>query len=107
MTATQRQCASEVLFIDYMSSEESDYDEIEDPITGEKQRKLARYHKKRLPWERSSLKNLKQKLDRAYHDSLSLHARAMSKAREVHGVSTRPAPEGPAWAVRQIDTVYS
>ena len=39
MSATQRQYASEVLYMDYMSSEESDNEETEDPITGERERK--------------------------------------------------------------------
>ena len=43
MSATQRQYASEVLYMDYMSSEDSDYEEIEDPITEERERKLACY----------------------------------------------------------------
>ena len=91
--------------MDYMSSEESDYEETEDPITGDKERKLARYLTKKLPWEKTSLTNLKLKLDRAYHNSLTSHARAMSKPRQVSGVSTRPTPEGPSWAVRQVDTL--
>ena len=43
----------------------------------------------------------KLRLDRAYHNSLSSHARAMSRPRQVGGLSTRPAPEGPSWAVKQ------
>ena len=101
MSATQRQYASEVLYMDYMSSEESDYEETEDPITGESERKLARYLTKKLPWEKTSLTSLKSRLDRAYHNSLSSHARAMSKPRQVGGLLARPAPEGPSWAVRQ------
>ena len=103
LTATQRQYASEVLYMDYMSSEDSDYEETEDPITGEIERKLACYITKKLPWEKSSLTNLKYKLDRAYHNSLSSHARAMSKPRLVGGLSARPAPEGPSWAPRKPD----
>ncbi|KAK2574001.1 hypothetical protein P5673_000115 [Acropora cervicornis] len=103
MSATQRQYASEVLYMDYMSSEDSDYEEIEDPITEERERKLACYITKKLPWEKTSLTSLKSRLDRAYHNSLSSHARAMSKPRKVGGLSTRPAPEGPSWAVRQPD----
>ena len=103
LTATQRQYASEVLYMDYMSSEDSDYEETEDPITGEIERKLACYITKKLLWEKSSLTNLKYKLDRAYHNSLSSHVRAMSKPRQVGGLSARPAPEGPSWAVRKPD----
>ena len=103
MSATQRQYASEVLYVDYMSSEESDYEETEDPITGERERKLACYVTKKLPWEKTSLTSLKSRLDCAYHNSLSSHARAMSKPRQVGGYSGSPAPEGPSWAVRQPD----
>ena len=95
MSATQRQYASEVLYIDYMSSEDSDYEEIEDPITGERERKLACYVPKKLPWEKTNLTSLKSRLDRACHNSLSLHARAMSKPRQVGGLSARPAPKRP------------
>ena len=101
MSATQRQYASEVLYMDYMSSEDSDYEETEDPITGETERKLACYLTKKLPWEKISLTSLKLRLDRAYHNSLSSHARAMSRPRQVGGLSTRLAPEGPSWAVKQ------
>ena len=103
MSPTQRQYASEVLYMDYMSSEESDYEETEDPITGERERKLACYLTKKLPWEKTSLTSLKSRLDRAYHNSLSSHARSMSKPRQVCGYSARVAPEGPSWAVRQPD----
>lgn len=88
MSATQRQYASEVLYMDYMSSEDSDYEEIEDRITEERERKLACYITKKLPWEKTSLTILKSRLDRAYHNSLSSHARAMSKPRKVGGLST-------------------
>ena len=92
----------EVLYLHYMSSEESDYEEEEDFITGEKDLKLSRYLTKQLPWERTALRNIKSKLDRAYRSSLTPHARAMAKPREVGGVSTRPTPDGPSWAVRQL-----
>ena len=90
----------EILFIDYMSSEESDYEEQEDPITGEKHRALVGYLTKKLPWERTMLVNVKTKLDRAHRNTLTPHARQMAKARHVGGVSERPAPEGPSCAVR-------
>ena len=103
MSATQRQYASEVLYKDYMSSEDSDYEETEDPSNEERERKLACYITKKLPWEKTSLTSLKSRLDRAYHNSLSSHARAMLKPIKVGGLSTRPAPEGPSWAVREPD----
>ena len=86
-----------------MSSEDSDYEETEEPITGESERKLACYIIKMLPWKKTSLTSLKLRLDHAYHNSLSLHARAMSKPRQGGGYLARPAPEGPFWAVRQAD----
>ena len=45
-----------------MSSEESDYKEQEDFITGEKEKKPAGYVTKRLSWERTSLTNAKARL---------------------------------------------
>ena len=65
MSATQRQYASEVLYMDYMSSEDSDYEGTEDPITGESERKLACYITKKLSWEKTSLTSLKSRLDHA------------------------------------------
>ena len=103
MSATQRQCSSEVLYVDYMSNEDSDYEETEDSITGESERKLACYRTKKLPWEKTSLTSPKSRLDHAYQNSLSSHARAMSKLRQVGGYSAIPAPEGPSWAVMQPD----
>ena len=43
MSPKERQFMKEVLYLDYMSSEESDYEEEEDFITGEKDLKLSRY----------------------------------------------------------------
>ena len=103
MTPKEKQYYSEILYIDYMSSEESDYEEQEDFITGEKEKKLARYVTKKLSWERTSLTNAKARLDRTYKNNLTPHARAMAKPRSVGGMSERPAPAGPLWAVRQIN----
>ena len=69
----------DVLCLDYMSCEESDYEEEEDFITGEKELKLSRYLTKQLPWERTALRNIKSKLDHPYRSSLTPHARAMAK----------------------------
>ena len=41
MTPRERQCTSEILYVDYMSSEESEYEDHEDFVTGEKQKKLT------------------------------------------------------------------
>ena len=51
--------------MEYMSSEESAYEDEEDPITGEVTQKLKGYLTKKLSWERTALTNLKSKLDRA------------------------------------------
>ena len=104
LSAKERMYCEEILFIDYMSSEESDYEEQEDPITGEKHRALVGYLTKKLPWERTMLVNVKTKLDRAHRNTLTPHARQMAKSRQVGGVSERPAPEGPSWAVRLPQT---
>ena len=103
MTPKEKQYYSEILHIDYMSSEESDYEEQEYFITGEKEKKLARYVTKKLSWERTSLTNAKARLDRTYKNNLTPHAKAMAKPRNVGGMSERPAPAGPLWAVRQIN----
>ena len=87
MTPKEKQYYSEILYIDYMSSKESDYEEQEDFITGEKEKKLARYVTKKLSWERTSLTNAKARLDRTYKNNLTPHARAMAKPRSVGGMS--------------------
>ena len=100
MTPKEKQWYSEIFYIDYMSSEESDYKEQEDFITGEKEKKLAGYVTKRLSWERMSLTNAKARLGE--QNNLTSHARAMAKPRSVGGMLERPAPAGPLWAVRQV-----
>ena len=84
-----------------MSSEESEYEDQEDIITGEKERKLVGHAKRKFSWERTTLTSIKAKLDKAHHNNLTPHARAMAKPRHSGGMSDRPAPAGPAWAVRQ------
>ena len=101
MSPKEKQLVPDVLFVEYMSSEESSYEEEEDFITGETTRKLSGYITKKLPWERTSLTSLKAKLDKAHHKGLTPHARAMAKPRHEGGLSERPAPDGPSWAVRQ------
>ena len=90
-----------MLYIEYMSSEESAYEDEEDPITGEVTQKLKGYITKKLSWERTALTNLKSKLDRAHYRSLTCHAKALAKPRFEGDISKRPAPDGPSWAVRQ------
>ena len=80
-----------------MSSEESEYEDQEDSITGEKGRKLVAYAKRKFSWERSNLSTIKAKLDKVHNNNLTLHARAIAKPRYSGGVSSRPAPNGPAF----------
>ena len=87
--------------MDYMSSEESEYEDQEDSMTGEKERKLVAYAKRKFSWERTNLTSIKAKLDKVHNNNLTPHARAMAKPRHSGGMSSRPAPNGPAWAVRQ------
>ena len=91
----------EILYTDYMSSEESECKDQENAITGKKERKLVGYAKRKFSWERTSLTSIKAKLDKAHHNNLTPHARAMAKPRHSDGMSGRPAPAGPAWAFRQ------
>ena len=101
MSLQDRKAYDDVLYMDYMSSEESDYEDQEDPITGESIQRLVGYATRKLPWERSRLTSLKSKLDKVHAQNLTPHARQMLKPRRVGGVSSRPSPEGPSWAVRQ------
>ena len=45
----------------------------------------------------SNLTTIKAKLDKVHNNYLTLHARAMAKSRYSGGVSSRPAPNGPAF----------
>ena len=45
----------------------------------------------------SNLTTIKAKLDKVHNNYLTLHARAMAKPRYSGGVSSRPAPNGPAF----------
>ena len=84
MTPRERQCTSEILYVDYMSSEESEYEDQEDFVTGEKQKKLTQYVTKRLPWQRTALTNIKAKLDRIHRNNLTPHARATVGCKKRH-----------------------
>ncbi|CAH3189474.1 unnamed protein product, partial [Porites lobata] len=101
LSSSQKQLAPEVLCVEYMSSEESAYEDEEDPITGEVIQKLKGYLTKKLSWERTALTNLKSKLDRAHYRSLTPHAKALAKPKFEGDISKIPAPDGPSWAVRQ------
>ncbi|XP_067027698.1 uncharacterized protein [Acropora muricata] len=101
LTLQEKKTYDDILYLEYMSSEESDYEDEEDPITGETMKRLVGYATRKLPWERTRLTNLKCKLDKVHVQSLTPHARQLFKPRHVGGVSSRPRPGGPSWAVRQ------
>lgn len=90
---------NEILERDFMSSEDSDYEEREED--GAVKRTLVGYKVKRLPWERKKMRVLKKKMDNAYFESLSKHSRGMIKERKDGQDSLRPCPSGPEWAVRK------
>ena len=54
MSPRERQLTMEILYTDYMSSEESEYEDQEDAITGEKEMKLVGYAKRKFSWERTT-----------------------------------------------------
>ena len=87
-----------------MSSEDSEYEEVKDPITGDRNQHLVGYVTKKLPWQRTALTNLKVRLDRAHRENLNRHARQLLKPRRFRGALDGPAPDGPSWAVRQPQT---
>ena len=91
LTLQEKKTYDDILYLEYMSSEESDYEDEEDPITGETVKRLVGYATRKLPWERTRQKNLKCKLDKVH----------VQNCRHVGGVSSRPRPGGPSWAVRQ------
>ena len=80
LSPRDRLLALELLYVEYVSNEESAYlyEDEEDLITGEVTKKLKGYLTKKLSWERTSLTNLKGKLDKAYRRNLTPHARAMA-----------------------------
>ena len=99
LTLQEKKSYDDVLYLEYMSSEESDYEEQEDPITGETVKRLVGYATRKLPWERTRLTNLKCKLDKVHAQNLTPPARQLLKPRHVGRVSSRFSPEGPSWAV--------
>ena len=76
-----------------MSSEESEFEDEQDPITGETSTKLVGFVARKLPWERTNLTNAKMRLDRAHQKNLTSHARQMAKPRRVGEDSDRPRPD--------------
>ena len=71
----QEEKTHDVLYLEYMSSEESDYEDEEDPITGETVKRLVSYATRKLPWERTRLTHLKCKLDKVHAQNLTPHGR--------------------------------
>ena len=96
--AKARKILSSPNAVEYMSSEESDPgDMTEERSRGPKPRKI-----RKLSWERSKLKNIKEILDGCYLSGLNAKKRrttvCISRCEEV---SPRPCPVGgPSWAVR-------
>ena len=87
--------------MEYTSSDESDWSEDEN---GELRH--SGFLVKKLPWERTCLKNAKQHLDEAYMRGLNQRARQNLAIRRVHHLpSTRRPPTEPLeWAVRVLPT---
>jgi hypothetical protein len=92
MTCERRTEIQAVLTPIYASSDESD---------GEPMR-LKRYLVKKLPWERSSLRKIKEKLDNKYLEDLPMRSQRSILPRRKHThPSTTPVPHNaPDWAVR-------
>ena len=88
----------EVITKEFMSSEESEFEDVEE--NGKVVKKLKCYRVRRLAWERTKLKAVKRKVDEAYLSTLSTHARGMVKERKEGVASSRAQPKGPTWAVR-------
>ena len=104
LPAKDRTYYEEILYVDFMSSEESDYEEEEDPITGETSTKLSGFVTRKLEGKQTNLSTMKGRLDQAHQKNLTPHARQMAKPRRVGGTSNRHRPDGPAWAVRPPPT---
>ena len=95
--AKAREILSSPNTVEYMSSEESDPgDTTEERSRGPKPRKI-----KKLSWERSKLKNIKEILDECYLSGLNAKQRRTSAGvSRYEEVSPRPCPvDGPRWAV--------
>ena len=79
-----------------MSSEESDNDDPGSP-SGPKPRKI-----RKMTWERTKLRNIKEKLDKVYLEGLSERQRVTSaRVSRTEQPSARPFPtNSPLWAIR-------
>ena len=96
--AKAREILSSPNAVEYMSSEESDPgDMTEERSRGPKPRKI-----RKLSWERSKLKNIKEILDGCYLSGLNAkRRRTTARISRCEEVSPRPCPvSGPSWAVR-------
>ena len=67
----------------YTISIESEYSEDEDEEQTKRQ-VITKYLTKRLPWQRSTLTNMKELFDKAYESTLSEHIRIARVPRELH-----------------------
>ena len=86
---------ADVLRPEYMSSEESEVDD-EDTTCA-----VKRYLVHSLPWESSSLKKIKRKLDKSHKKSLNGLVTRLRKPREVGQPSRREMPANcPEWAMK-------
>lgn len=94
--AKAREIFSSPEALKYMSSEDSE-DDMDGTVNGPMPRKV-----RRLPWERSKLKNIKGRLDEEYLKGLSeRQKRTSARIIRTDALSTRPCPtDGPRWAVR-------
>ncbi|XP_028416020.1 uncharacterized protein LOC114539576 [Dendronephthya gigantea] len=78
---------ADVMKSEYMSSEESEFDESTE-------NKIVRYNVQKLPWESRALRRMKRKLDKLHNASLSDLVQ-----KRVGEPSTRPKPKDcPEWA---------
>jgi hypothetical protein len=76
---------------DYMSSEDSEIDDLDD--------KIVKYNVRKLPWESRALRKVKRKLDKLHTASLSDLVQKRLIPREGGQLSIRPKPKDcPEWA---------
>ena len=85
--------------LQFMSSEESDDNFDGTPPNSRGIKRKVR----KLPWERTKLKNIKATLDRAYESSMTpAQQRASGSVRRSEEFSERlPPAQSPRWAVRE------
>lgn len=82
MTLRDQKSCDDCLYVDYMSSEDSEYEEVEDPITGDRNQQLVGYVTKKLPWQRTALTNLKVRLDRAHRENFKQTRQTVAQAKK-------------------------